>query len=84
MADKMPEWSRSALEAECIRRLSYDPATRHVTGVTLGRLHPAGSGPNWTIIGAHADPPLKDYGWQRARAIVAQIAGTYAMAPDEL
>jgi hypothetical protein len=84
MVEEMPEWSRADLEKECLKRLYHEPATRHVTRVTLVRLNPEGSGPNWTISEAQADPPLTDYGWQRARAIVAKIAGTYAMAPDEL
>jgi hypothetical protein len=82
MIEKMPEWSLADLEKECIKRLGHDPATRHVTRVSLVRLDPKGDGPNWTI--SKTEPPLTNYGWQRARFIVAKIAGTYAMAPDEL
>jgi hypothetical protein len=84
MVDEMPEWSRADLEAECMRQLGRDPATRVIKSVTIGRLNPEGSGPNWTIFGAVAEPPLTGYGWQRAREIVAGIAGTYALAPGEL
>jgi hypothetical protein len=84
MVDEMPEWSRADLESECMTQLSRDPATRDIKSVTIGRLNPEGSGPNWTIISAVAEPPLTRYGWHRARTIVAGIAGTYALAPDEL
>ena len=50
MVDEMPEWSRTDLETECIKRLGRDPATCHVTRVSLVRLNPEGSGPNWTIL----------------------------------
>lgn len=80
MVESMPEWSREELEAECVRRLQFDPATRGTTRVGLVRLNPEGSGPNWTIV--EVEPQLTPYGWERARSIVAAIAGNYAMASD--
>jgi hypothetical protein len=76
----MPEKSRAELEAMCIEYLKRDPSTCGVTSVGLVKLNPEGSGPNWTIAEADADPPFTPYGWDRAREIVAGIAGTYAMA----
>jgi len=81
--EQMPEKSRAELEKMCIEALTRDPATRGVTRVGLIRLNPEGTGPNWTISEADADPPFTAYGWGRAREIVAGIAGAFAIS-DQL
>jgi len=81
--EQMPVKSPAELEAMCIEHLNRDPATRGVTRVGLVKLNPEGTGPNWTISEADADPAFTAYGWDRAREIVANIAGEFAMAPVE-
>lgn len=80
MPEKMPEKSLQWLEEQCIKALQFDPHTRSTTRVTIIRLTPEGSGPNWAL--AEIDPSPTQNGWRVAHGLVAQLTGTYALAPD--
>jgi hypothetical protein len=72
--------SRAELVAKCLRSFKRTPETREIERIEIVRLSPAGSGPNWTF--GMLEPPPTAIGYETARAIVAEIAGNYALASD--
>src|SRR6266404_3881200 len=58
--EEMPRKSAAELEAECL--LAMDPPTRGIKRVATIRLHPKGTGPNWTY-GALDPMPTRERAW---------------------
>lgn len=76
--EEMPVKTADELEAECLRLLHVNMTTREIERVGIVRTNPAGSGPNWTYGELYPEPtPL---GKQDAHAIIASVAGRWALA----
>jgi hypothetical protein len=78
MIEQMPTMTPEELEVECLKVLKYDPHTREITHVGIIRLHPEGSGPNWTF--SELEPMPTAQGSQIARDLIARVSGTIALA----
>jgi hypothetical protein len=77
---EMPKKSRTWLEKECLRRFGESPSTLSIKRIGLTRLLPEGSDPNWGMI--ELEPPPSPLGYDKAREIVAALAGEYALDND--
>jgi hypothetical protein len=78
--DEMPKKSRTWLERECLKRFAESPSTLSIKRIGLTRLSPEGTGPNWGML--ELEPPPSPLGYDKAREIVAEVAGEYALDDD--
>jgi hypothetical protein len=78
MTEQMPLKTAEEIEQECLRLLRINMMTREITRVEIVRLHPKGTGPNWTSGKLHPEPaPLEKI---EADGIIASVAGRWALA----
>ena len=78
--DEMPKMSRAWLEGKCLEQFAKSPSTASIKRIGLTRLSPEGTGPNWGMI--ELEPPPSPLGYDKAREIVAGLAGEYALDDD--
>jgi hypothetical protein len=76
----MPKMSRTWLQDKCLERFAKSPSTSSIQRIGIVRLSPEGSGPNWGMI--ELEPPPSPLGYDKAREIVAALAGEYALDHD--
>ena len=72
-----PAKSRDWLEAECLRLASVAPGGSEIQRVTIRRLHPKGTGPNWKVADLIPQPALTFSA--EVRASLAGLPATYAL-----
>ena len=68
--------SRAWLEAECLRVTRKQLGCSGTQAVTIRRLHPKGSGPNWEP--QQFRPPLDKVAEHYARRALAELSEMYA------
>jgi hypothetical protein len=72
------EWkSREELEALPLEVTKRQLGCKDTRQVTVRRLHPTGSGPNWEP--DKFEPPLAPIAEQEAREAIAGLTGSYAL-----
>jgi hypothetical protein len=69
--------SRDWLEAECLRLASGFPGGGEIQRVTIRRLHPKGTGPNWKVADLIPQPALTFSA--EVRASLAGLPSTYVL-----
>jgi hypothetical protein len=72
--------SRDWLEAECLRLASTAPGGSEIQRVTIRRLHPKGTGPNWKVADLIPQPALTFSA--EVRASLAVLPTTYVLEND--
>jgi hypothetical protein len=80
MPEKMPEKSKDFIEAECLKTARLQIGCRHLERVFIGRRKPAGSGPNWEVLGF--TPQLPPRAQAAAETAIAQLTQKYALEPS--
>src|ERR1700730_15211160 len=70
-----PAKSRYWLEAECLRLASGAPGGGEIQRVTIRRLHPKGTGPNWKVADLIPQPSLRVS--SKIRDALAPLMGRY-------
>jgi hypothetical protein len=78
---EMPTKSRAWLEAECLKIAARVLGGREMLGVTIRRLHPKGTGPNWKVADLIPQPTVIVS--REVRDALAYLPGTYALEQDE-
>jgi hypothetical protein len=76
MSTKSSEW----LEAECLKLARRTPGGSEIQHVTIRRLHPKGTGPNWKVADIIPQPTLLVSGKVRDR--LAVLTSTYALEDE--
>jgi hypothetical protein len=79
MPEKMPEKSKDFIEAECLKAARLQIGRRHLERVFIGRTKPAGSGPNWEVLGF--TPQLPPVAHNGAVMAIAPLKQKYALEP---
>jgi hypothetical protein len=74
-----PVKSRAWLEAECLK-LAKRTLSGEIERVTIRRLHPKGTGPNWKV--ADLIPQQTLLVSQEVRDALSRLAGKYALADE--
>ncbi len=75
-----PAKSRDWLEAECLRLANRAPGGSEIQRVTIRRLHPKGTGPNWKVADLIPQPALAFSA--EVRALLADLPASYALEND--
>jgi hypothetical protein len=76
----MPTNSGDWLEAECLRLAQRVLGAKEIQRVTIRRLHPNGTGPNWKVADIIPQPSLAVSGKIRDR--LAPLTSIYALEDD--
>ena len=76
----MPSKSREWLEAECLRLAKRLPGGREIERVTIRRLSPKGTGPNWKVADLIPQPTFAVS--RKVRDVLAHLPGEYALGDD--
>src|SRR5258708_29535526 len=77
--EEMPIRTREWLEAECLKVANRQIEVRgELVHVSIRRLYPAGSGPNWEV--AEFFPPLPRIAEHAARVAISDLPGTSGLA----
>jgi hypothetical protein len=79
MPEKMPEKSWQFIEAECLKVARREQGCSDLQVVRIGRTKPAGSGPNWEVLGF--SPELPELARSYALRAIDRVRQTYALAP---
>jgi hypothetical protein len=75
-----PTKSREWLEAECLKLARQTPGGSEIQRVTIRRLRPKGTGPNWKVADIIPQPPLPLS--VDIRTKLAHLPGTYAVEDE--
>ena len=77
---QMPTKSRDWLEAECLRLARLVLGGKEIQRVTIRRLSPKGTGPNWKVADIIPQPtPLVS---EHVRAALAHLTGAYSLEEE--
>jgi hypothetical protein len=76
----IPAKSRDWLEEECLKLAKQTRSGREIQRVTIRRLNPKGSAPNWKVADLIPQPAMQ-YSAD-VRAALAHLPGTYALEGD--
>lgn len=76
----MPAKTRDWIEAECLRLARQTVGGGEIQRVTIRRLRPNGSGPNWKVADIIPQPTLLVS--SQVRGALAHLTGTYALQDD--
>ena len=77
---QMPTKSRDWLEAECLRLAQLVLGGKEIQRVTIRRLHPKGTGPNWKV--ADIIPQPTPFVSGEVRDALAYLTGTFALEDE--
>jgi hypothetical protein len=77
---QMPVKSRAWLEAECLKLAKRTLGGSEIERVTIRRLHPKGTGPNWKV--ADLIPQQTLLVSQEVRDALSRLARKYALADE--
>jgi hypothetical protein len=77
---QLPTKSRAWLEAECLKLARQTLGGSEIQRVTIRRLHPKGTGPNWKVADIIPQPTLVVS--VEVRAALAHLTGTYALGDE--
>jgi hypothetical protein len=76
----MPSKSREWLEAECLRLAKRAAGGREIERVTIRRLSPKGTGPNWKVADLIPQPTLAVS--SKVRDLLAHLPNEHALGDD--
>jgi hypothetical protein len=76
----IPTKSRDWLEVECLRHAQRVLGAKEIQRVTIRRLHPKGTRPNWKVADIIPQPSLAVSGKIRDR--LAPLTGIYALEDE--
>lgn len=76
----MPAKTRDWIEAECLKLARQTVGGSEIQRVTIRRLRPNGSGPNWKVADIIPQPTLLVS--TQVRAALAHLTGTYALEDE--
>jgi hypothetical protein len=77
MPEQMPERDAAFIEAECLKAVRQAWGCKDTGHVKIGPIKPAGSGPNWEVLGV--DPPLPPMARDIALELIAPLRQRYAL-----
>src|ERR1700730_2083164 len=72
---QLPTKTKDWLEAECLRLTRRAPGGSEIQRVTIRRLHPKGTGPNWKVADIIPQPSLRVS--SKIRDALAPLMGRY-------
>jgi hypothetical protein len=75
-----PVKTRAWLEAECLKLAKRTLSGSEIERVTVRRLHPKGTGPNWKVADLIPQQTLSVS--QEVRERLSRLAGKYALADE--
>jgi hypothetical protein len=75
--EQMPTKSRAWLEVECLRLAKQTLGGSEIQRVTIRRLHPKGTGPNWKVADLIPQPTALVSG--EVRDALSRLTGKYAL-----
>jgi hypothetical protein len=79
---QMPTKSRDWLEAECLRLARLVLGGKEIQRVTIRRLSPKGTGPNWKV--ADIIPQPTPFVSGEVRDALAYLTGTFALEDERV
>jgi hypothetical protein len=80
MPEKMPERSKTFIEAECLKAAKRQLGCGDLQRVLIERIKPRGSGPNWQVL--EFTPALPRIARDEAMTAIAPLRQKYALAPS--
>jgi len=79
---QLPTKTKDWLEAECLRLTRRAPGGSEIQRVTIRRLHPKGTGPNWKVADIIPQPSLRVS--SKIRDALAPLMGRYTLADERV